>query len=190
MRKTIFFIALFLLISVIGIAIGIYIANLENIRGSQIEYITQMGETKITDECVKEGQELLETNATQDKVSPNAILIMKRYYPECEHTITSYMDAPENIVNLSENELKEKYQDWEIEGFSPNEIVIRKEETGICNEHYLLQEEDGRIVVYSIGKDNQQKLYERTGILTQYLTRNRFNKSGEGYKSKWKREFE
>lgn len=176
MRKTIFFISLFLIISIIGIAIGIYIANLENTKESQIEYITQMGGTMITDECVEEAQELLETNATQDKVSPNALLIMKRYYPECEHTTTSYISVPEDIVNLNENELKEKYKDWQIEGFSSNEIVMKKEEAGICNEHYILQEEEGRIVIYSIDKNNNQKLYERTGILSKYLTRNRFNK--------------
>lgn len=174
MKKTIFFIILFILISMIGIAIGIYFANLENIKGSQIEYVTQMGETKVTDECVEEGKELLETNATQGKISPNAIIIMERYYPECNHTTTSYLDVPEDVVNLTQKELKEKYKDWEIKGFSSNEIVMRKEETGICDEHYILQAEKGIIVIYKLDKDNNKKIYERTGILTQYLTRNRF----------------
>lgn len=174
MKKTTFFIILFILISATGIAIGIYFANLENVKGSQIEYVTQMGETKITDECVEEEKELLETNATQGKISPNAIIIMERYYPECNHTITSYLDVPEDVVNLTQKELEEKYKDWEIKGFSSNEIVMRKEEIGICDEHYILQAEDGIIVIYKLDKDNNKNIYERTGILTQYLTRNRF----------------
>ena len=170
MRKTIFFIALFLIISVIGISIGVYVANLENTSDTEFEYITQMSGTKVTDECVEEGQELLETNARENKISPNAILIMKRYYPECGHTTTHYIDVPEDIVNLGENEFKQKYEDWAIEGFSNNEIVMSKEEIGICNEHYVLEVEDGRIVVYSIDKNNHKKIHERTGILSQYLT--------------------
>lgn len=175
MKKTIFFIIIFILISIVGITIGIYISNLENVKGSQIEYATQMGETKVTDECVEETKDLLETNATQDKISPNAIIIMEKYYPECNHTTTSYLDVPEDLVNLTQNELKEKYKDWEIKGFSSNEIVIKKEEKGMCGQHYFLQAEDGRIVVYKIDENNNKSIYEKTGILTQYLTRNRFN---------------
>ena len=56
-----------------------------------------------------------------------------------------------------------------LNGFSSNEIVISKEEQGMCNEHYLLQEEEGGLTIYSIDENNQQKIFQRTGIVVDYL---------------------
>lgn len=41
----------------------------------------------------------LETNASEEKVSPNATLIIKKYYKKCGHTTKDYATVPEEIVN-------------------------------------------------------------------------------------------
>lgn len=169
MRKAIFYSTLFIIVSVIGISIGFKVVNNNKTHNTEFEYTTQMGKTPVTDECVDEGQAFLQANAMENKVSPNAILVVKKYYPSCGHTTISYVNASEDIVNLSENQFKEKYAEWKIDGFSSNEIVISREEQGICNEHYLLQEEEGGLTIYSIDENDQQKLFQRTGIVVDYL---------------------
>ena len=115
MRKAIFYSALFLIISVIGISIGFKVVNNNKTHNTEFEYTTQMGKIPVTDECVEEGQAFLQANAMENKVSPNAILVVKKYYLSCEHTTISYINVPADIVNLNENQFKEKYVDWKIE---------------------------------------------------------------------------
>ena len=44
-----------------------------------------------------------------------------------------------------------------------------KYEKGFCNEHYVLREEDGIIVVYNIDENGKETLKEKTSVETRYL---------------------
>lgn len=114
----------------------------------------------------------IHTNAKEEKISPNATLILKRKYSECGHVIKEYKEIPENLVNITKEELKEKYKDWNIEKFTPLDITLIKEEAGVCNEHYILRPKDDVIAVYKINKNDDEVLEEMTGISMEYLTQN------------------
>ena len=45
-------------------------------------------------------------------------------------------------INLTKEELAEECMGWEIKAFEPEEISLYKEETGICNEHYIIKEKE------------------------------------------------
>lgn len=107
-----------------------------------------------------------------EKISPNATLILKKHYEECDHIIKEYAKIPEEYVNLTKEELVEKQDGWEIESFSKDEIILIKQVSGLCNQHYVLRENNGTIVVYQIHQDNTETLKEETGIATEYLTEN------------------
>ncbi len=83
----------------------------------------------------------IRTNTSNEKISPNATLILKKKYKDCNHTIKDYVKIPEELVNLSKDELANKYESWDIIGFSSKEIVLSKEYPGICGHHYVLREE-------------------------------------------------
>ncbi len=110
--------------------------------------------------------------STQDKekISPNSVLILKKQYEECFHTIREYAKMPEEYVNLTKQELEEKQEGWQVESFSPNEVILIKQVSGVCNQHYMLRLKDGVIAVYQIQDDNTEILKEETGISTEYLT--------------------
>lgn len=160
---------LFILIFFLCIGIGFYITRLNQLSNTNIKQTTEISDGKVTDECTKEGEELLQANSTEKKVSPKAVFVIKRIYDECGHTTKNYLTAPDDAINKTEKEIKEIYKDWEIESFTNNEIVMTKHENGSCFEHYVLRDEDGQIVVYRIDEENQEKICERTGILTKYL---------------------
>ena len=131
---------------------------------------------KIEDECTeeyKEDQEQQDTTAvssTEEKVAANAILVLKKYYKKCDHTINEYVELPQELVNLTKEQVQEKYADWEVIGFEKGKITLYKEFDDVCGEHFKLKVEDGKIVVYKENNDGSETLYEKTNISSEYLT--------------------
>ena len=160
---------LFTLIFVVCVGIGNNIYKINNLSNTKIEPIKVVSDEKVTDECTQETEELALANAIEKKISPNAIFVYKIEYLKCGHTIKKYESAPNAAVNKNETDLKEMYSGWEIESFSNNEVVLKSKVNGICDEHYVIRDEEGQIVVYTISEDNKEKVLERTGIITQYL---------------------
>ena len=109
-------------------------------------------------------------DSEEEKISPNATLILKKHYKECGHTIKEYAEIPEEFVNLTKSEIEKEYSQWEVEKFTPLDIILIKEEEGFCNEHYILKEEQGIIAVYKVDKQGEETLYETTVISVEYLT--------------------
>lgn len=118
----------------------------------------------------KKTENFIRTNTSNEKISPNATLILKKKYKECNHTIKDYVKIPEELVNLSREEFAKKYDSWDLIGFSSKEIVISKEYPGICGEHYVLREENGNVVIYKVDERKSETLYKNTDIATEYLT--------------------
>lgn len=121
-------------------------------------------------------------NTNEEKISPNATLILKRKYEKCGHIIKEYKKITDELVNLTEKELVQKNKDWEIEKFSSMELILVKEVEGVCDEHYVLKKKDGVIAVYKIEEGNKEVLEELTGISIEYLTENDKIKIEQGIK--------
>ena len=132
---------------------------------------------KIEDECTEEykeeqmaNQNTTEVSSTEEKVAANAILILKKYYTKCDHTINEYVELPKELVNLTKKQVQEKYSDWEVIGFEKGKITLYKEFDDVCGEHFKLKIEDGKVVVYTVNNDRTETLYEKTNISSEYLT--------------------
>ena len=76
---------------------------------------------------------------------------------------------PLSFVNLTKDEIQEKYQEYEIEDFATNAIVLYQEKEGECGEHYMVKDKDGMVTVYQVLEDGSEKELETTGITTEYL---------------------
>ena len=113
--------------------------------------------------------ELVETSSGSDSISPNAIIVEKRYYEECDHLIRETVDVPEELVNQGEEELQEYYVGWTIEKYSATEITVYKEFSGYCNEHYIVKENNGILSVYTQDENGVQEWLEDTQIEVKYL---------------------
>ena len=132
---------------------------------------------KIEDECTEEykeeqmaNQNTAEVSSTEEKVAANAILILKKYYTKCDHTINEYVELPKELVNLTKEQVQEKYSDWKVIGFEKGKITLYKEFDDVCGEHFKLKIEDGKVVVYTVNNDGTETLYEKTNISSEYLT--------------------
>jgi len=132
-------------------------------------YISKIIEDECTEEYIKT-RNATTVSATEEKLASNAILILKKYYRECEHTINEYVELPQELVNMTEEEVQEQYSDWEVIGFEKGKLTLYKEFDDVCQEHFKLRLEDGNVVVYIVNNDGTESLYEKTGISSEYLT--------------------
>ena len=177
MKKSWIIILIFAIIT-IGIISGLAIHNQKkNSKNNIIENEINEVSEKITDECTEEYEEIekqasleIETNSSEEKISPNCLLTLKRYYGECQHTINEYIDISESLVNGTEEDLKKEYPNWEIQKYSSNEIILYKEFNSNCGQHFILRNDEGKITIYKINENNEEEVYEKTEISVDYLT--------------------
>lgn len=170
MNKTIMtIIAIIVIIGAIIIGVQIYKPNKE-----QEDIITKVSEEKIEDDCTDEYQEIqeemLQANSTEEKISPNCFITMKKTYNKCGHTTSEYIAIPKELVNKTKEDLEEKYIGWTIDKFSDTQIVISKKEEGECGEHYIVKDKEGKVVIYKLLEDGTENEYEVTDISTEYIT--------------------
>lgn len=177
MKKS-WIIILIALVIFIGIIIGVYFFNRKkdldkNIVENEINIVSE----KVTDECIEEYEQIqkqarldIEVNSGEEKISPNCLITLKRYYKECEHLINEYMDIPQDLVNKGEEDLQKQYPNWEIQKYSSTDIILYKEFDSSCGQHFILRNDNGKITVYKINDDNQEEVYEKTEISIDYLT--------------------
>lgn len=157
-------------ISIIFFAHVLFKKNDDVENGSENNtYISEV----IIDECTEEYEKSIETttvSSSEEKVSANAILILKKYYQKCDHTINEYVELPQELVNMTKEEVQSEYPDWEVIGFEEGKLTLYKEFNDVCGEHFVLKIKNGTVIVYTVNEDGTENFYEETGISSEYLT--------------------
>ena len=72
-------------------------------------------------------------------------------------------------MNLSTQEIEDYYEDWEIEEFTPDKLVLVKEINGYCNQHFLIKLDSENVNVYRFDSNGELKQYKHTEIARDYL---------------------
>ena len=122
---------LFLIIVIIvAVFIGTSIFKLENNDNNPKQQQEENTNTENKIENVMKNDISIDINSEEEKISPNATLILKKTYKECGHSIKDYAAIPEELVNLTKEELEEQYKDWKVEKFTPLDITLTKEIEG------------------------------------------------------------
>ena len=112
---------------------------------------------------------VLSTASLEEKLLPTANLILEKRYQDCKHTVVTESELPVEMANLTEDEIKQRYPAWIVKDFSKDSVTLYKLEDGLCGEHFVINEEDGNVVVYRLDEDYNKTLYEKTDIYTEYL---------------------
>lgn len=170
MKKTIIFLSIIFTI-ILAIILGIYTyrVNIYNTENSKIDINNNVNvETVLSKD--DNYSLFLETNSNEEKTSPNTLFILKTYFNKCGHIINEYKDAQEELVNLNEEEIKNKFINWELRKFSKEEIILSIDRNEFCDEHFIIKEENGGIVIYKVNESGEESLYDTTSISTEYLT--------------------
>ena len=155
-------IALCIIFSVIsGVGIYKYSKRKTISNGITIKQFGNSGE--------KVDNKLVETSVKDQIISPNAKLVMIQKYKKCGHTTENVFSVPEDIINMDRKQIQMYYFGWNVEKFSSSELVISKENSGICDEHYIARDVEGCVNVYCLDNNNSENLVYSTDIETKYL---------------------
>ena len=151
-------------------AVVIYMPDEKNEAKVEIQNVAVENTTEKEENVIENTTNMVETNSSEERISPNAFITFKQTYNGCGHTTSEFVEVPQEFVNLSEDELKERYTDWTVEKFTDTDIVLSKEVDGSCNEHYVVKDVDGTVVVFNKLEDGTEEEYMVTDIATEYLT--------------------
>lgn len=168
-------VALIAIIVVIGaIFTAVMIFNPDREEKKDENIITEISEEEILDDCTDEYEEMendntIKANTQEEKTSPNCSITTKTYFSECGHTKREYANLPQELVNLTKEQLQERYPEYKVESFASNEVVLEQEKKGNCGEHYLVKDKEGEVAIYQMLDDGTLKELEVTGITTEYL---------------------
>ncbi len=167
--KKIFIIIAFIFFLISFTILGYMLVPRKNKDGT----VSVKEENKITNNVSyndKDSQnEITETSQEDKKISYNSTLVINKYFSDCKHTVTTSVEMPSDMINLSEEQLKEKYNTWEVLSFDTKEVSLYKEFEGICNEHYIVSVKNGYIAIYKLDEKDKKSLYEQTDISVRYL---------------------
>lgn len=123
---------------------------------------------------------VMQTASLEEKILPTTKLHLEKKFEDCKHTIDSEVELPTEMINLTQEELAKKYPDWTIKNFSEDEVVLYKLADGLCNEHFLIIDENGVVMVYRLDENYDKILYEKTDIYTEFLPTQDVNRLKEG----------
>lgn len=169
MRKKWVMVSIIIAGIIIGGGIGVFFLGDDSTSETNMIDMQKLADSQNIQNVEGNLNEAIETSSLKTNISPNAIIIEKRYYKACDHLIREVIDIPENLVNKTEADIKEVYKEWKLEGYSPTEIVVYKEFKGFCKEHYVVKENNGVIGIFIQDENNVLEWQEDTEIQTKYL---------------------
>lgn len=167
----------FVILFFISILVGFAFAKKEN---NENEVIIQNVVARENDSSFAYDENVLETSFQEEKIKDSTKLILKKYYLDCNHNIEREVELPNEFINLSKEDIEEEFDEWEIEKFSEEEVILYKEIYGLCDEHFLILSGKEFVEVYELDEDYEKDLYEVTNISIEYLAEEDLEKLEEG----------
>ena len=149
---------------VMGIAMGMVVHIYENSKSE-----SEIVKDAYTLNSLKMTNETKTTSSNEEKVSPNAIIEIETYYKKCGHTVISKQNVSKEDINKTKQEIEEKYSQYKLKSFSSNMIKLYQQIDKICDNHYVVKDENGTIAVFSINSDGTETLKNETEYSTKYL---------------------
>ena len=159
-----------LIIFFVSFGIGYYYSKLW-----KKEHIIIANETKIINETVVET-----TAQIEEKVSFDASFALKKYYNECGHINVNYVELPSEFINLTQKEIEESYDEWNVEEFSSKNVILAQTIDRMCDDHYVLKLGEENVEIYQMKEFDDFQLIRETNISKEYLTNEDLEKLEEG----------
>ena len=157
---------------------------MENISNPSIQPIPKAPETSQENQ----NTEVQGSRPEDISIQPGAVIVLEKKYTHCGHVYRKQANVPNDLVNLTQDQLKLAYKDWVIKKFSPNEIIIVQEIDSKCPNHFILKDKDGMVAVYYQNPVNDITLKEVTPILVKNLPTKDKEKLKTGIRAESKQE--
>ena len=104
----------------------------------------------------------LEILKEYDSISPNAFIEKRIHYVDCDHVSTKVEVVADELVNMSRKEftdyIRENQPNEKLVSYSSNKISMGVVKNHLCESHYIVGEEKGRIAIFRIGENGERVL--------------------------------
>lgn len=127
-----------------------------------------------------ENETTVTTAVQEEKLSPKATFALEKIYDECNHFDYEEAELPKELVNLTQQEIEDYYDEWEVQDFSSDKLVLCKNVNGYCNEHFVIKLDNDFVTIYRLGTYGDLKEYQKTDIAKDYLPAQDVEKLKEG----------
>ena len=107
----------------------------------------------------------------KDLLTPNTVLVFDVDFELCGHSkMKRSAHAADDEINLTEDQTKQKYKDWQLLSFDSEKVVFRKTINTHCPDHFIVGVKGESIAVYKYNIDGQKILIDETDIQLSTLT--------------------
>lgn len=170
----------FIIFLLLGVCVGFgyYLYQLNHINNNYLDDNKTLAQSKVSDECTDFAEayakgaidiETINANWTESKISPKTIIKTREVYTKCGHTIEEEIEVTSDMVNMNKETFANQYQDWDLDKFTTEEILLSRKLEKRCTQHYVLREKEGYVAIYYLDDEGKEQLKEVTGIVTKYL---------------------
>lgn len=104
----------------------------------------------------------LEILKEDNRISPNTFIEERVHYRTCDHVITKVKKVEDEFVNMTREEfekyIEDNYTNQRIISFSTTKITLGINKNHLCENHYVVGEEDGKIAIFKIDENGNKVL--------------------------------
>ena len=111
-----------------GVIIGILLIkpkNGQNDSIAKVENNQNMIENNVENQNNNFNNTVKAANVSEEKISPKAFVTYKIKYEKCGHETSQYREIPEELVNLTQEELKEKYSILQLNYLQKRDMIMQ-----------------------------------------------------------------
>ncbi len=109
-----------------------------------------------------DGTNHMEILREENRITPNTFIEERIHYKECGHLVSKVALADEEYVNMTRDDLNEfifaNEANLQLISFSSVKVVLWGEKNHLCEEHYVIGEEDGNIAIFKIDENGNRIL--------------------------------
>lgn len=107
----------------------------------------------------------------QELITPNTVLVFEVNFQLCGHSkIKRSVSPSDDEINLTEEQIKLNYKDWQLISFEPEKVILKKVVNTHCPDHFIIGVKGEGIAVYKYNIDGQKVLVNETDIQISTLT--------------------
>lgn len=105
----------------------------------------------------------------QVRLTSQTSFIFKTYHVKCGHETIEKKLSNAAFSGYTKKQLANEMRNWEIESFTPEEVVLSRKVDDICDEHYYIGIKDGNVALFQGRPDLPSKIIEKTDIIVDIL---------------------
>ncbi len=135
---------------------------------------------KTHNDIVAMPEKSIRTSAQVEKITPNTNIIYRYYYEKDEKTIEENKKPEYYMINMTEDTLKNKMEDWIVEEFSGKKVILKKSIKGKSPYYFVIGEKDGFIAAFYKNGIDDLRLRELTDTSINRLPKEEQEKIKKG----------